>query len=217
RIFDEYYQVDTHGAKRMGVGLGLAIVKEVARLLGMTIRIASVVGEGTQARLYIPERLLVARPIVPTADTSVSSTCVTDKARLFLVEDNDGVRLATETFLKLEGYAIESASSVAEAESKFAKVQRRDIVIADYHLDVHNTGLDLLLKLRKRLGYDLPGIILSGDLPSVLRTLKAPVENSKFLSKPVDTAELLSAISELSAWSRSSDENRGVPGVSRVS
>ena len=34
RIFDEYYQVDTHGTKRMGVGLGLAIVKEVARLLG---------------------------------------------------------------------------------------------------------------------------------------------------------------------------------------
>ena len=25
RIFDEYYQVDTHGAKRLGVGLGLAI------------------------------------------------------------------------------------------------------------------------------------------------------------------------------------------------
>src|SRR5690606_4113449 len=47
RIFDEYYQVDTHGAKRMGVGLGLAIVKEVARLLEMTVTIQSRVGEGT--------------------------------------------------------------------------------------------------------------------------------------------------------------------------
>ena len=41
RIFDEYYQVDTHGAKRMGVGLGLANVREVSRLLGMTVTVAS--------------------------------------------------------------------------------------------------------------------------------------------------------------------------------
>src|SRR5690606_38564085 len=46
RIFDEYYQVDMQGAKRMGVGLGLAIVTEVARLLGFTVTIQSRVGEG---------------------------------------------------------------------------------------------------------------------------------------------------------------------------
>ena len=51
RIFDEYYQVDTHGAKRMGVGLGLAIVKEVARLLGFAVKITSRVGEADTVRV----------------------------------------------------------------------------------------------------------------------------------------------------------------------
>jgi FixJ family two-component response regulator len=73
-----------------------------------------------------------------------------------------------------------------------------DIVIADYHLDSDNTGLDLLLRLRARVGRDVPGIVLSGDLPTVIRSLKAPVEHCKFLSKPVDTAALVDAINELS-------------------
>ena len=67
RIFDEYYQVDTHGTKRMGVGLGLAIVKEVARLLGFSVRIASEVGEGTQAFVRIPSRFVVANVARTTA------------------------------------------------------------------------------------------------------------------------------------------------------
>jgi len=209
RIFDEYYQVDTHGAKRMGVGLGLAIVKEVARLLGLTIRITSVVGDGTQVRLYIPERLLVAQPTHAVNSPATAAGCVDGTTRLFLVEDNDGVRLATEMFLKLEGYEISSAGSVSEAQKFLERLQPGNIVIADYHLDAHNTGLELLLDLRRRLHFELPGIILSGDLPTVLRSLKVPVENCKFLSKPVDTAELLGAIAELSVASRSEDQDRG--------
>jgi FixJ family two-component response regulator len=73
-----------------------------------------------------------------------------------------------------------------------------DIVIADYHLDGRNTGLDMLLRLRERVGYDVPGVVLSGDLPSVLRTLKTPVSACRFLSKPVDTVALVEAITELS-------------------
>src|SRR5690606_148353 len=59
RIFDEYYQVDTHGTKRMGVGLGLAIVKEVARVLGYSVSIDSALGKGTQAQVRIPRQHLV--------------------------------------------------------------------------------------------------------------------------------------------------------------
>ena len=38
------------------------------------------------------------------------------KARLILVEDNDGVRRATELFLKLEGHETLSAPTLADAE-----------------------------------------------------------------------------------------------------
>jgi PAS domain S-box-containing protein len=199
RIFDEYYQVDTHGTKRMGVGLGLAIVKEVARLLGFTVQITSRVGEGTQAWVRIPNRFLVTG-VAPSVPQSVQPVGEAErKARIILVEDNEGVRLATQTFLKFEGYEALSAACVADAEQLFDGMRPGDIVIADYHLDGRNTGLDMLLQLRARLGRDVPAIVLSGDLPTVLRSLKAPVANCKFLGKPVDTVALVDAIAELSA------------------
>jgi DNA-binding NtrC family response regulator len=120
---------------------------------------------------------------------------------LILVEDNDGVRLATELFLKLEGYRILSARTLPEAEALLERLEVGDVVIADYHFDEHNTGLDMLLRLRERRGYDVPGIVLSGDLPSVLRSMKTPVCACRFLSKPVDTTALVQAIEELSAVS----------------
>jgi PAS domain S-box-containing protein len=208
RIFDEYYQVDMQGAKRMGVGLGLAIVKEVARLLGFTVTISSRVGEGTQAVVSIPNQYLVD---VPSSSESVADAVPSDtgtrRARVLLVEDNDGVRLATELFLRFEGFRVESASSAAEAENLFARCRRGDVIVADYHLDGRNTGLELLARVRERVGFDVPGVVLSGDLPSVLRSLRTEVPNCRFLTKPVDTAALLEAIDELSAEGEASARN----------
>ena len=200
RVFDEYYQVDTHGTKRVGVGLGLAIVREVARLLGFTIAIESEVGVGTRAILRIPAKYRVAG-LVDAAQPAAEqpSAPAHRKARLILVEDNDGVRVATELFLKLEGYETLSASSLHEAEALVERAQPGDVVIADYHLDETNTGLDLLLRLRERSGYEVPGVVLSGDLPSVLRSIRTPIPACRFLSKPVDTNALVEAIDELGA------------------
>ena len=208
RIFDEYYQVDTHGAKRMGVGLGLAIVKEVARLLGFSVRIQSTVGEGTKAFLRVPNKYRVASAMA-NAEPVVAQAPAADahRARLILVEDNDGVRLATELFLKLEGHETLSARTLAEAEVLLERLAPGDVVVADYHLDGKNTGLDMLLRLRERVGYDVPGVVLSGDLPSVLRSIKSPVAACHFLSKPVNTAALVDAIAELSAGA--TKRNRG--------
>lgn len=211
RIFDEYYQVDMHGAKRMGVGLGLAIVKEVARLLGFAVSISSRVGEGTQAVVNIPNQYVEAVPVVPAVAADVAlSNGVTRRARVLLVEDNDGVRLATELFLRFEGFHVESAASVNEAEHLFTKCRRGDVIVADYHLDGRDTGLELLTRMRQRLGYEVPGVVLSGDLPSVLRSLRAEVPSCRFLTKPVDTAALLEAIDELSAGGGGDAELRSV-------
>jgi CheY-like chemotaxis protein len=198
RVFDEYYQVDTQGTKRAGVGLGLAIVREVARLLGFSIVITSAVGIGTQVRVRIPSRYIVDVPArLPPRTTVAAASVPRAGARLFLVEDNDAVRVAIETFLRLEGHEIQSAASMIEADAMLASLRQGDIVIADYHLDERSTGLEVVLKLRERVGYAVPAIILSGDLPSAMRSIKLPVPNCRFMSKPVDATELADTIAEL--------------------
>jgi CheY-like chemotaxis protein len=198
-IFDEYYQVDTHGTQRLGVGLGLAIVREVARLLGYSVNVSSKLGEGTRIKIRIPpQRVVSSVPGANTREPELAPAAGTQpKCRLLLLEDNDSVRTATELFLTLEGYDTQSAGSLEEAEPLLEAMQDGDVLIADYHLESKITGLEVLRQLRARKRRDVPAILLSGDLQSMLRVLKTEVPNCRFLSKPVDTKALLAAIAEL--------------------
>lgn len=198
-IFDEYYQVDRSGTQRSGVGLGLAIVREVSRLLGYSVSVSSELGRGTSVRVRIPLDQ-VGSDTLPTQDpqpqVSVPQTPL--PARLVLLEDNDSVRAATELFLTLEGYEIRSAGSIADAEEILADLGPGDLLISDYHLDGALTGLDVLQQVRARHQREVPAILLSGDLQSMMRVVKTSIRRCRFLSKPVDTHALLAAISELS-------------------
>jgi two-component system CheB/CheR fusion protein len=122
------------------------------------------------------------------------------RCRLVLLEDNDSVRRATEMFLSLEGFETHTAATIAEAENLLVGMQPGDVFITDYHLDGKLTGLDVLQQLRAQQGRDVPAILLSGDLQSVMRAVKTSIPHCRFLGKPVNTKALLSAIAELSGY-----------------
>jgi CheY-like chemotaxis protein len=137
---------------------------------------------------------------LPTEDLCplASVPHATAATRLLLLEDNDSVRAATEMFLTLEGYATLSAASVAEAEEMLVNLGPGDLLISDYHLNGALTGLDVLHQVRAQHQREIPAILLSGDLQSMMRVVKTSIPRCRFLSKPVDTHALLAAISELS-------------------
>lgn len=200
RIFDEYYQIGPQGTQRLGVGLGLAIVREVARLLGYSITVDSALGKGTCVSVRIPEhRVISGAHAAAHKDPELPSASQLPGGRLILLEDNDSVRMAMELFLSLEGFETRSAASIGEAEKLLGDLGPGDIFITDYHLDGSLTGLDFVKQLRMERGTDVPAIVLSGDLPSIMRGVKAPIPRCHFLSKPVDTKSLLAAIAELRA------------------
>lgn len=196
-IFDEYYQVDSSGTRRAGVGLGLAIVREVSRLLGYTVAVTSQVGVGTRVRVGIPRSCLLESDAAADPQVASQALLKPGPARVILIEDNEGVRVATQLFLQLEGFEVASAGSVEEAQSLMQAMQGSELMVVDYHLDGGRTGLELVSSVRQRLGTDVPAIVLSGDLPSVLRVQKLPMPRCRFLNKPVDTHALLQAIAEL--------------------
>jgi two-component system, sensor histidine kinase len=200
QIFDEYYQASPHGTQRLGVGLGLAIVREVTRLLGYSVAVSSTLGEGTCVSVRIPAHRILPDTSIPShEDIEFPADILPGACRLVLLEDNDSVRKATELFLSLEGFDVRSAAGVSQAEQLLADLRPGDVLITDYRLDGKLTGLDILQQLRMRHGRDLPAIVMTGDLPSMMRVVKTPIPLVRFLSKPVDTKALLSAIAELSA------------------
>jgi PAS domain S-box-containing protein len=198
RIFDEYYQVDQTGAQRSGMGLGLAIVREVSRLLGHSVAVSSEHGRGTTVRVRIPLTDLATdtAQAEPTATLSAPAHAM-NPCRIVLLEDNDSVRSATELFLTLEGHAVKSAANVADAEALLNNLRSGDLLISDYHLGGPLTGLDVLQQVRVQHQREVPAILLSGDLQSMMRVVKNSIPRCRFLSKPVETNALLAAIAEL--------------------
>jgi CheY-like chemotaxis protein len=204
RIFEEYYQVGPEGTRRLGVGLGLAIVREVARILGYSVSVFSSTGRGTEVQVRVPGQRVISTP-APAPAAQKESTRVTSAAprgRIVLLEDNEAVRRATELFLTLDGHEIQSAATVAEAEHLLSSMRLGDILITDYHLGEGITGLEVVEQLRLKHGRSIPAILLSGDLQSMMRGVKNPLPNARFLSKPVDTRALTQAIDELCATPR---------------
>ncbi len=200
RIFDEYYQIGPQGTQRLGVGLGLAIVREVTRLLGYSVTVSSTVGEGTCVRVRVPSHRLLTEVYLPIVDEAHGESIRRPAAcRLVLLEDNDSVRRATELFLSLEGFEVRSAASADNARELFLNMASGDVLITDFHLDGPLNGLDVLLQLRAQQGREVPAVVMSGDLQSMLRGVKTSIPRCRFLSKPVDTRALLGAIAELSA------------------
>jgi PAS domain S-box-containing protein len=200
RIFDEYYQVDAQaGTKRMGVGLGLAIVREVTRILGFTVSVSSRLGEGTQVRVRIPRQQLLPEDRAAPRDRALrpSTRSLANRCNVVLVEDNPSVRAATELFLGLEGFGIRSAAGLAEAEAMIADMKPGDILVSDFRFNSNITGLDVVNFARSRHAFRLPAVLLSGDLDSMMRAIREPMRDCRFLSKPVDVDALLAALAEL--------------------
>jgi DNA-binding NtrC family response regulator len=144
------------------------------------------------------DRLLEEIPFEAQDDAVIAPIGAVIPCRLVLLEDNDSVRKATELFLSLEGFEVASAASVSQAEPLLTSMQHGDVLITDYRLEGQFTGLEVLLRLREQQHYDIPAIVMSGDLQSMMRNFKSSIPRCRFLSKPVDTKALLGAIADLS-------------------
>jgi PAS domain S-box-containing protein len=204
-IYDEFYQVGVaSNTAREGYGLGLAIVQRLVKLLGLRLEARSEVGRGSTFSLELPAAAAVgarARPSEPIAPPRATAGA----ARILLVDDDAGVRNATAMLLEVEGYQVARTASLAEAIQEARRGLPIDLVIADYHLQKGETGLDVIESIRQLAGESIAAVLVSGDTSSKLRGLKSkgPV---RVASKPIRADELLRLIASLLDPAATADE-----------
>ena len=189
-IFEEFHQLDQDSQRPEGLGLGLSIVKRTAGLLNCPLDVSSTPGEGS-----------VFSVTVPTGDTTrlqvndLESTPLPAVAggRILIVDDEPAVVDATRMLLSIEGFDVLTASSLDEAMEHFSQPQATpDLIISDYHLRAGVTGVDVIRSIRNQGHSDIPVILVSGDTSDAI-TLD-DFQDIGFLTKPVDTDELLTEI-----------------------
>ena len=192
RVFGEFYKLPAPcGGSTDGHGLGLAIVRRLVDLLGIALSVRSRPGEGTQFLLTLPHG---GRSATPERGVARQRRPAFDVAhRVLVLEDDPGLRHASQRWLAARGLRVEAAASGSEAiriaEGGFVP----DLVICDLHLADGESGMDALQGLRAAVGRQLPALMLSGDSSEAARAT-ARVEGVCLLLKPVDPDELLAEL-----------------------
>ena len=191
-IFDEFVRLqveDDAPREERGLGLGLAIVDRIARMLDLTVELASAPGRGSTFSVTVPRvAAVVAAPVAPPAPQPTPS--LETESFVLCIDNEARVREAMATLLSGWGCRVATAASHAEALEQVARAGRLpDLVLADLHLDAGPDGLDVVEALRRTWGRAVPAALVTADRDPTLR-LRARARQVELLHKPVKPASL---------------------------
>ena len=197
-IYDEFYQAGVPAnAVREGYGLGLSIVQRLVKLLGLNLSVRSEVGRGSVFTLEIPLSTGQGTQQVPTFAPTVGAAPRPAKSpHVLVVEDDPAILGATRMLLRVEGYRVTTAVSLAEAVEKAREHKDIDVLVTDYHLGEGQTGSDVITAVRGVLSPKLKTILVTGDTSRAIKELSAD-DQLRVTSKPVDADELLRSLRTL--------------------
>jgi CheY-like chemotaxis protein/two-component sensor histidine kinase len=196
-IYDEFYQVDSPtNSSRDGYGLGLSIVQRLVSLLELKLEARSEVGKGSVFSLDLPPGGSSPGATAQQNMTPLPRPIQAPAPQVLLVEDDPAVRDASRMLLKVEGYRVLTASSLAEARSQAIAHPELDLLVTDYHLGPHETGVQVISALRSDLGRQIKAVLITGDTSAAMKGLQRD-ERVRLARKPIRAEELLTLLRAL--------------------
>ena len=196
-IFGEFYQLGGETQDRAGgLGLGLAIVDRLCGLLDHPIELRSQVGKGSRFSVSVPSAPAGAGA-AEAAETPSSITVAEPCKLIIVIDDNEAVREGTRGLLRRWGCRVVAADSEDTALARLAELgEAPDLIICDYRLAQGKTGFELINRLCRAYGAQIPAFLISGDT-SPERLRQAHQEGYYLLHKPVRPITLRSLVRRL--------------------
>ena len=197
KIFEDFRQVDSKRNRSVeGTGLGLAIVKHMVELMGGSIGVESVYGEGTTFIITIPQKIVDRRTIAEVPELLPSElegaeAFTAPGVKVLLVDDNLINRKVARGFLKSYAFDLTEAESGPEA-IELVRQNRYDIIFMDHMMPVMD-GIEAAEIIRRDCGENgtSPAIIaLTANAMSGMRERFLEKGFQDFIAKPLDRREL---------------------------
>jgi len=193
RLFVPFSQADDSTTRRFGgTGLGLSICRELAALMGGTVGMHSVFGQGATfwAELPLEETAPLARP----EDNAAAHAERLQGARVLMVEDNPvnmmiGVALLEQWGIEV-AQAFDGHSAVEAVDLSVVQGRLFDAVLMDVQMP-RMSGHEAARAMRRRFdATELPIVALTAAALVSEREQAMAAGMNEFLTKPIDAQRL---------------------------
>lgn len=140
RLFQAFTQADGSTTRKYGgTGLGLAICRQLSQLMGGSIRVESVAGQGSTFFVRLPfaiseERVEDPQRLAPSPDLR--------GMRVLIVDDNPTARSILREMLESMTFKVEEAASGEAALDALSQAERANAPFGVVLLDLRMEGMD---------------------------------------------------------------------------
>ena len=201
KLFTKFQRVDLrHTSTVEGTGLGLAITRSLLSLMGGSIRLESVYGEGSTFTVTVPQKIREPEPLGDfhtrfrenTAQKRVYQTAFqAPDARLLIVDDTRMNLTVVKGLLKKTELCITTALSGAEAV-ELAHTTPFDLILMDQRMPEMD-GTEAMRRIRDQSdgqNRGTPVICLTADAVIGARERYIAMGFTDYLTKPIDSEAL---------------------------
>ncbi len=193
KIFEAFAQEDPSTTKKYGgTGLGLTISNKLLALMGSSLQLKSVPGEGSTFYFDITFRTEQGEPLIWENIDKIK--------KVLIVDDNHNNRMIVKQMMLLKGIDSDEAENGFEALQKLAAGEHYDVIMMDYHMP-YMDGLETIRKIRESF-FDTaekqPILLLhsSSDDETIIKACNELKVNHR-LVKPLKMQDVYNALSRL--------------------
>lgn len=187
-IFNVFEQADSFGNHHVeGTGLGLSISKELCELMGGSISVNSVYGEGSEFTINIPQKRIPEKKNTAIAGYATDDFMLcTDNSRVLIVDDNIINLKVEKGMLQRYGMEIDLCESGAQC-LEMIKNEKYDVIFMD-HMMPGMDGVETLKAIRDGDTYNVntPVILVTANAIVGVEQQMRECGFDGFVSKPID-------------------------------
>ncbi|MDX2423516.1 MAG: PAS-domain containing protein [Amphritea sp.] len=196
-IFLEFKRL--HGSPTVndkGLGLGLAIVDKISRMLGHQISVSSVPGKGSMFSVEVP---LARADQFPEKTKEEHQFTVADQLEgesIWLIDNDPAICRGMRVLLEGWGCRVETVQGESQLMALLEHNQAPSILIADYHLNNDENGLEAAIHFNKRLESPIPVIMITANYTNELKQIVRE-QGYLLINKPVKPMKLKMTLNHL--------------------
>ncbi|WP_036193546.1 NahK/ErcS family hybrid sensor histidine kinase/response regulator [Marinobacter daepoensis] len=197
-IFQEFKRIRPKGAQAdKGLGLGLAIVDKIARMLGHDVAVSSVEGKGSVFSVRVPLGELQPSLPLPHNEVPGSPDNGLSGARVWVIDNDLAICQGMKTLLEGWDCRVVTAVSAEDLASRVAVATAPvDLILADYHLDNDENGVDAVAVINGQRSQPAPVLMITANYSN---ELKQHIRELGYLlmNKPVKPLKLRSVLTHV--------------------